>query len=266
MIKINLLPRTINEKAVIRNTALVFVALLVAIAVGGFTYASNLGKQVAQKEADAQAAEAWQARVEGIQKQAQEQTASIQPIKSKLDFINSVLKFNEEYPKLYAQVAKWTYDKVMYTALACDGTQVVLTARTKNLDYLGRYLLNMYRATDLFTEVTISGVPGYRQNGQAGAMGGTLPGMDATAAARAAFTAPAFTPQSSSGGPQSSLAGIGAIASSMERVAFGEKWVDFTVVCKLKTPIAAPSFGAGGAPAGGAAGAPGSAPGMPVGG
>lgn len=153
MIKINLLPRTINEKAIIRNTALAFVVLLIAIVVGGLTYAGNLSKQVAQKEAEAQAVEAWEKRVEGIKKQAQDQLASIKPIKDKLDFINGVLKFNQEYPKLYADVAKWTYANVMYTGLVCDGTQVVITARTKNLDNLGRYLLNMYRATDLFTEL-----------------------------------------------------------------------------------------------------------------
>ncbi|MHB9038468.1 MAG: PilN domain-containing protein [Armatimonadota bacterium] len=252
MIKINLLPRTINEKAIIRNTALAFAVLFIAIIVGGLTYASCLSKQVADKETEAQAAEAWEARVQGIQKQAQDQTASIKPIKDKLDFINAVLKFNGEYPKLYAEVAKWTYEKVMYTSMICDGTQVVMTARTKDLDYLGRYLLNMYRATDFFTEVTISGVPGYGQNNQNNMMGGGLPGGMPMMP-----SGPAFEPA----GAQSSLAGIGAISSSMQRTPGGEKWVDFTVTCKLKTPIAAPSFAAGaGAAAGGAAGAPGGAP------
>ncbi|MEN6356580.1 MAG: hypothetical protein ABFD83_05790 [Armatimonadota bacterium] len=258
MIKINLLPRTINEKAVIRNTAIAFAVVLIAIVVGGLTYASNLGNQVTQKESEAQAAEAWQSRVEGIQKQAQDQQSSIKPIKDKLDFINAVLKFNGVYPKLYAEVAKWTYEKVMYTGIACDGTQVVIAARTKNLDYLGRYLLNMYRATDLFTEVTISGVPGYGKDsqnltdsGSAGTMPGAMPSPSMPP-----VPGPSFTPS----GGQSSLAGIDAISSSMQKVPGQNGWIDFTVVCKLKTPITAPSFAGAGA-----AGAPGATPGAPGG-
>jgi hypothetical protein len=259
MIKINLLPRTINEKAIIRNTALAFVVLLIAIVVGGLTYAGNLSKQVAQKEAEAQAVEAWEKRVEGIKKQAQDQLASIKPIKDKLDFINGVLKFNQEYPKLYADVAKWTYANVMYTGLVCDGTQVVITARTKNLDNLGRYLLNMYRATDLFTEVIISGVPGYGQGAQASMLGGAMPSGMSGMQMPTMPQVPSFEPA------QSSLAGISAISSSMERTPGGSGWINFTVMCKLKTPITAPSFTGAGAPAAGAdtSGMPGGMPGMP---
>ncbi len=256
MIKINLLPRTINEKAIIRNTALAFAVLFIAIIIGGFTYAGNLSKQVAQKEDEAQVVEAWEQRVEGIKKQAQDQLASIKPIKDKLDFINAVLKYNQEYPKLYANVAKWTYANVMYTGLVCDGAQVVITARTKNLDNLGRYLLNMYRATDLFTEVTISGVPGYGDASQTSMMGGAMPGMPMPTMAQS----PAFSPA------QSSLAGISAISSSMERTPAGSGWISFTVVCKLKTPITAPSFAGSGAPAAdaNASGMPGAMPGAPA--
>ncbi|MCE5322638.1 hypothetical protein LLG46_04885 [bacterium] len=251
MIKINLLPRTINEKAVIRNTAIAFGVVLIAIIVGGFVFSTNLGNQVSQKESEAQAAEAWQSRVEGIQKQAADQQASVKPIKDKLDFINSVLKFNGVYPKLFSDVAKWTYEKVMYTGMACDGTQLVITAQTKNLDYLGRYLLNMYRATDLFTEVTISGVPGYGDAGAASVANGFPNGMPGEMSPQ--MSGPSFDP-----GTQSSLAGISAISSSMQNIPGEKGWISFTVLCKLKTPITAPSFaGAGGSAPVGAPGATG---------
>lgn len=266
MIKINLLPRTINEKAVIRNTAIAFAVVLIAIVVGGLTYASKLGKDVSDREAAAVTAEQWQKKVEDIQKQASDQKSSVKPIQDKLDFINAVLKFNGVYPKLYSDVAKWTYEKVMYTGMACDGTQLIISARTKNLDYLGRYLLNMYRATDLFTEVTISGVPGYGKDSQSltnAGFGGSAAGAALPATPMpsmpSATAGPSFTP-SGVGGDQSSLAGIGAISDSMQKVPAQKGWIDFTVICKLKTPIVAPSFAAAGAAAGGAA-APGATPG-----
>jgi Tfp pilus assembly protein PilN len=255
MIKINLLPRTINEKAAIRNTAIVFAVVLVAVVVGGLTFSLNLANQVSQKESEAQTAEAWQKKVEDIQKQASDQRSSIKPIKDKLDFISAVLKFNGVYPKLYSEVARWTYEKVMYTGMACDGTQLVISARTKNLDYLGRYLLNMYRATDLFTEVTISGVPGYGKDSGSLANAGFGAGMPGTPP----MAGPSFTPSSS----QPSLAGIDAISSSMQRVPSQKGWIDFTVVCKLKTAVAAPSFAAAGgttAPAAAPGGMPASGP------
>ncbi len=238
MIKINLLPKTINQKLVIRNTAILFACLLLLVIAAGIVYGIVLKGKVAEMEQMAAAAEQAKAEVEGIQKRADEITASIAPIKQKVDFINAVLEYNKAYPKLYEEVAKWTYDKVALDALQCDGTQIQMVARVKTLDDLGRYLLNMYRATDLFTEVTISGIPGYGsgpgatgQDGSFGPGGGQI------------------------GGSMASLAGLQAIESGVERaqsgVYAGGKWINFTVTCKLKTPIVAPQFAGSGSTAAG---------------
>ena len=171
MIKINLLPKVINEKRVIRATAVLFGALLAAIVVGGMAYGMKLHGEVADMEAQAAQAEANQKRVEAIESEATSKKSSIGPIKEKLDFINEVLDYNTKYPALFEEVAKWTYDKVSYSQMQTDGTKIAMTAKVKNLDDLGRYLLNMYRATDLFTSVDISGVPGYGANAGAGTGG-----------------------------------------------------------------------------------------------
>ena len=237
MIKINLLPKGMNQKSVVRSTAMLFGAILLLIVVSGVGYHIKLTGDVKQMEEQAAAAEAWQARVEAIQGEATRLLDSIKPIQAKLDFINAVLDYNLKYPKLYEDVAKWTYQKVVLLGMASDGKTLTMKARTKSLEDLGRYLLNMYRATDLFTEVAISGVPGYKES-QAGSNASSSGQTDQGGQIS---------------GSQANLAGINAISGSVEKTPMAGSWMDFTVTCKIKTPIDAPAFagqGGGAAPGG----------------
>ena len=244
MIKINLLPRSINEKRIIRNTAMLFAFLLVVVIAGGMTFYTKLRNNVQTTEQLATVTEAWEARVQGIQKQGQDMTASIQPLQQKIDFISGVLEYNQKFAALYEQVGKWTYERVVYASMQSDGNVVAMQARAKSLDDVGRFLLNMYRATDLFTEVMISGVPGYpsNQSSNVGDPGG-----------------PDYAAGGQISGSQASLAGIGAISSSVDKKPEGGTWIDFTVTCRLKTPIVAPAFA--GAAAGAVPAGPGYTPG-----
>jgi Tfp pilus assembly protein PilN len=234
MIKINLLPKSIYEKKIVKNTAVLFGVLVVAILAIGVLYTQMvLVPQVQQEEDLATQTEALEKEVIAIEGERDEWLAKIPPVKNKLTFINNVLEYNKKYPKLYEDISKWTYEKICYTGLACDGTQVSMSARARSLDDLGRYLLNMYRATDLFTEVTISGVPGYPAGANSFGGGGIS------------------MPQGSPGsGPQASLAGMPAIAESVMSGPMA-RYISFTVNCKLKTPITAPTFSGGAAAAGG---------------
>jgi Tfp pilus assembly protein PilN len=252
MIKINLLPRTINQKRVVRNTALAFALLLVVIIGGGIAYGMKLRGDVAKMEEMATAAEQWEAKVKGIQQQAQQMRDSIKPIKEKLDFINQVLDYNLAYPKLYEQIARWTYEKITLYSLTCDGKEVKMAARAKSLDDVGRYLLNMYRATDLFTEVTISGIPSYK----------ALQSGKSQLSASGGFTLPSevFGPGGQTQGSQASLAGLGAVEAGVARTPINllkDFAIDFQVTAKLRKPIEEPKLA--GAPAAGTTtpGAPG---------
>lgn len=257
MIKINLLPRTINQKAVLRNTAVIFAVLLAFVISAGVAYSMKLRGQVQQMETMAADAEAWETRVKGIQTETENLLSSIKPIQDKLDFINNVLDYNLKYPALYEEVAKWTYQKVVLVGMGCDGTQVTLQARVKSLDDLGRYLLNMYQATGLFTEVAITSIPSFGASQSAGQFSGmpTMPGMPG----RPGMPGMAGLGGGEIGGSQAPLAGIEAISTSVQRMPLESGWIEFTVTCKLKTPIVAPTFAGAG---GGAADAQ-SAPGMP---
>lgn len=240
MIKINLLPKSIYEKKIVKNTALLFGALVVAIIAIGVLYTQFvLVPQVQAEEQLATETEAIEKEVVAIEGERDAWKAKIPPIKSKLDFINNVLEYNKQFPKLYEEIAKWTYEKISYVGMTCDGTQVSMAARARSLDDLGRYLLNMYRATDLFTEVTIAGVPGYPAGANSFGGGITIPqGMPGT-------------------GPQANLAGMPAIAESVLSGPIA-RYLDFTVNAKLRTPITAPAFAGGTlATAGGTAGSEG---------
>jgi|YelNatPaOPRAMG01_1025707.scaffolds.fasta_scaffold62480_2 ribosomal protein L9 len=244
MIKINLLPKSINEKKIVRNTAILFGVLVVAVVAIGILYTQMfLVPKVEAKVRDAEAAEALKAEVEKIEGETATIKKDTEPIKMKLDFIKNVLVYNQEYPKLYEEVAKWTYEKISYSSMECDGTTVKMSAQARSLDDLGRFLLNMYRATDLFTEVTISGVPGYPMDSSGN--GAQVQDMG-------------LGPWSGGGGPQGNSEGIGAIMAGVQQGPHA-RYIVFSVDAKLKKPIAAPAFGTAGA-AGGTPGAPGAPP------
>lgn len=257
MIKINLLPKTLAEKALIRNTAILFGVLLLVLIAAGVGYSMKLQRDVEDMEAQAAAAEQLQQQVKAIQDYTTQLKASVQTDREKLDFIRNVLKYNLEFPKLYEKIAMWTYNKVVLTGLESDGQGVTLRARVRTIDDLGRYLLNMYQATDLFTQVQITSATGFADSGTPGPQPGPS------------------TPGGQIAGSQASLAGLQAITTGVSRVPTGPKWIDFVVACKLRTPIVAPTAPGAGQTTGGGPGMPGApmggppmpgAPGAPPGG
>jgi len=250
MIKINLLPKTINQKVILRNTALAFAGGLAAIIVGGVVFGLSLKAKADAELTEALRVEAQQARVQGLQSAAASVLGKVAALDAKLKFMDAVLKYNEEYPKLYAAVAKWTYKNVQYTSMTSDGARVTMTATVKNLDDLGRYMLNMYQARDLFTQVSIDSVQG---GSLAQASAGGAPPMPG---------GPMYTPATPSG--PGSMAGIGAITTGVARAPGLQDWIAFSVTCTLRQPITGPSFnGTGWTPVGGAAGGPGMPGAMP---
>lgn len=240
MIKINLLPKTLSQKAVVRNIAIAFAAALVLLIGIGVGVSIKMQGDVEDREALASATETIETRVKGIQAQTASLNESMKPIQAKLDFIRGVLEYNLQFPKLYEEVARWTYEKVVLTGIESNGVEVNLRARVKTLDDLGRYLLNMYRATSLFSEVRVTQASGFDQGSSAG-------------------QPPPMTMGTEIAGSQANLAGIGAISGSMARAPQAQgSWIDFTIACKLRNPIVPPTFSGGAAPAGpGAPGAPG---------
>lgn len=252
MIKINLLPKTINQKRVVRNTAVLFGVLLVAVIAGGVTYSFNLRGQVEQKNQELSQVQALEQQVLALEKERDDYKGKTTPIKQKVDFIKGVLVYNTKFADLYSEVAKWTYEKVMYTSMTCeDGKTVKMDAQCRSLKDILRFWINM-RQSDMFTEVLVTDVAGFVGTNSSGIGGPSYQGGEIS-------------------GSNAGLAGLDAINSGVERkpLAPGTGWISFKVACTLdaKKAITAPAFagtttGTGQQP--GTPGAPGAAPsGMP---
>ncbi|MCX6377383.1 MAG: hypothetical protein NTU88_15330 [Armatimonadetes bacterium] len=161
MLKINLLPSYIFEKRKVRRTAMMFGVLLLGVAVGMFAWYSVLAAK--QRDLTVQVAdmEAKANEVKALDAQAAAEEAKAPPLQNKVSFIENVMNYNLEYPKLYEDLAKYTYSRIVYRSVEPSGTQLKIGASARSVGDCGRYLLNMYRATHVFSGVTIDAVPGW---------------------------------------------------------------------------------------------------------
>lgn len=139
--------------------AILFAVLVACVAAGMFGWYSvlatkerNLNTQVLEWEAKAQ-------EVKGIEAQAAAEEAKAGPIKGKVEFIEKLMAYNVEYPKLYEELAKYTYSRIVYKSVEPSSNQLKISAHALSVGDCGRYLLNMYRASHVFTSVTIDDIP-----------------------------------------------------------------------------------------------------------
>ncbi len=160
MLKINLLPSYIYEKRKTRQTAILFVILVLGVAGGMFGWITTLNKQKADMNAQVLQMEAQMNEVKAIEAQAAAEEGKAPPMKGKVDFIQGILNYNDEYPKLYEELAKFTYSRVLYRTVEPSGAnQLKIGARARSVGDCGRYLMNMYRASHIFSSVTVDAVP-----------------------------------------------------------------------------------------------------------
>jgi Tfp pilus assembly protein PilN len=262
MIKINLLPKTIGLKRLMLVTMIAYGISIVAVAAAlvAWNFMVLVPRAVSEEElatATETQQKALQSEVDKLRSETDATISAMVPLKQRLDFIDAILVYNTQYPKVFERVIKWTYDRVELSSMSCGGNTITMNARTKSLEDLGRYMLNIYRATKVFSSVAIGGfsVPGYPGRGAAGGPGVAGARMGAGVGMRQRLGMP--------GG----LSGQGgATANSADA-----NWINFTVTGTLIEPLPPrPTFGATaaspavGAMAGGYGGAS-ARPGMPAG-
>lgn len=162
MLKINLLPSYIYERRKVRQVAIACVIMVLAVGGGMFAWISQLNNQKAQLTSDVMTMEQNANDVKAIEAQATAEEAKAPPIQSKTSYIEAIMAYNEEYPKLYEELAKYTYSRIEYKTIEPSaGTGLKITAQARSVGDCGRYLLNMYRASHIFNSVTIDAVPGW---------------------------------------------------------------------------------------------------------
>ncbi|HUV04269.1 MAG TPA: hypothetical protein VMX94_04105 [Armatimonadota bacterium] len=174
MLKINLLPAYIYEKRKVRRAAMGFGLLFIAVVFGMLGWWIMLSNKQKQLQAQVADMEMRAQEVMRLEQAVQAEESRIPVVQAKVGFIEGVMDYNLQAPRLYEELAKYTYSRVQYRSLAPSGSQLVIDARARTLGDCGRYLMNMYRATHLFNSVAISGVPGWPPAG--GGAGATTPG------------------------------------------------------------------------------------------
>lgn len=256
MIKINLLPPNIYEARTIKRLVALFAVILVLIVFAGVSYTAKLKKDTEAKKAEADMAESLTKQAQQYESQAQSIRSGIAPIQQKVEFFKAVQSYNEQYPKLYEELTKFTYAKVIYSQLTPSGSALQIQAFAPSLSDVGRYLLNLYKATHVFTSVAISAVPGYPQEG--GQAGSGQPGMGMPPPPPGLMTGgtmglppmpgglPGSSPQAMPSTGGTGYGGLEAITSGVTRAAERRKGFSFTVTCTLKTPITPPAPPGGG--------------------
>jgi len=171
MIKINLLPPYVFEKVAIRRWVAVFGVLLVLVIAGGLGWRMNLNSTLASLNEQLSEAKIREQRVIDMQQKTVEELAKVGPVAGKVKFIEDVMYYNEEAPALYRELVKFTYEKILYRQINLTNAQMEIDAYAPSLSDAGRYLLNLYRASHIFSSVVMSAVPSYGGSQTGGAPG-----------------------------------------------------------------------------------------------
>lgn len=178
MIKINLLPSYVLERAAVRRLMMIFVVLLAVIIAGGLAYRLQRGAKLSSLQSDLTNVRITETEVLRLEQQATQETAKIDPMNQKLQFIDGVMAYNRIAPDLYEQLGRFTYEKVRYREITLTDTQMEITAYAPSISDAGRYLLNLYRATNIFSQVSMSSVPGFGSGEGGGTSGKPPKGFD----------------------------------------------------------------------------------------
>lgn len=165
MLRINLLPKYIWERRQVKQAAFLFGVIFAGVVAGMVAWHLSLAAQ--QRDWTAQVADMQikANEVKQIEAQAVAEEQRLPAIQGKVAFIEGIMQYNLEYPKLYEELAKYTYNRIMYTAVESSGSQLRVGAHTRSIGDCGRYLLNMYRASHMFSSVGIDAVPGWPRQG-----------------------------------------------------------------------------------------------------
>jgi len=180
---------------------MLFGGLLLLLIAGLGVFAVMQKQQIAKTTEDLAREDAKAKVVEELRRQASEATASVAPLTARIQYVNDVMKYNTATIPIIHELTRYTYQKIQYVSIQISqtGDTVTVSGLAPSLTDAGRYLLGMYRTSHLFSQVSISGVPGYGSNsgggGQSGSVVGSQLGFAFTATLRlkTPIVAPVFT-------------------------------------------------------------------------
>ena len=292
-VKINLLPKSYYEKRSAKILSAFLLVVLVAVVGGLFFYKINfIDTEIDDLNQKIAYAQDIKQKVDALNAEVEQKKADVAYYTKRVDFMKSVLRFNKSIPRIFEDVATWTYEKVQYQTLGTDGSSVTIRGRARSLDDVGRYILNLYKAQSVFNSVTLS-IDGFGGGSGAGRMGmpggisspmpGITPGMPSPGGMPGGMSSPMPggmpgmpSPGGMPGGMSSpmpgrtpGMPGMSGMSNNLgSTFATSGGWINFTINASLRNPISAPQWSDGVASSGsmnyGMSGMPGGmSPGMP---
>jgi hypothetical protein len=168
MLKINLLPKSFGEKKRVRNAALLLGVVLIFIVGAFFGWYNSVGKRISDEKAAIASLQPDCDEVDRLEKSKTAIEGQNAALKAKVDFIEAVLKYNGEYPRVLNLVDDWIYAKVQVVQLTLGGAgggnwdQVALTCYTDSFDSFVRQYNFILDSTQYFNNPSVSDpTPGF---------------------------------------------------------------------------------------------------------
>ena len=261
-IKINLLPKSYYEVKSAKKLVVLFALLLVVLLVVSIFWKIKINESTSQIQKKIDIANNYKKQIDAINLEISNRQAEVAYFQIRVDGIKKVLDFNKTIPGPFLEVAKWTYEKVQYTSLGINGSSVTIEARARSLDDIGRYILNLYKASDTFNpgsiSLTIDGMGsggGTSASGMSGmpGMGGMPSGMPSMGGSSmpGAMSTPNMTTPSAIASPATGGMGMGMpgamgmggmSAGTAGASASSAGWIKFKINATLKNSVTAPTF------------------------
>ncbi|HEV2474231.1 MAG TPA: hypothetical protein VGS41_16255, partial [Chthonomonadales bacterium] len=155
MLKINLLPPYIYDRAKKRNVAMLWAAVVVGLLVLFVVWAGAVGATLAAAQRDRDEASAEKDQYTKIDGQINTTKDAIAATKSKEDFVASAQKYNDAWPNLFDMVRDVTSDRILLEqlALAQDKKTLEFTGFAPTEMDIVRWLIILRNNKDKFTNV-----------------------------------------------------------------------------------------------------------------
>ena len=164
MLRINLLPASINEGKR-RNWAILgALALLLAVLAGalGFHFLYLMPKVVA-RETEADDMETQRKAVDQLVAETKTIRDQVAPIKEKVDYVEAVRFHNAIRQKIFRNAAQYTIRDAEYGSMAVNGNVLQINGYVRKVADVGRLYITMFGNPDI-TAVSIQGIPSWPQN------------------------------------------------------------------------------------------------------
>ena len=159
--RIDLLPPYVREWMLGRTLTIAFTLIFIVSVVFCLITFVTLSSQAAAAEQRAQTMEAAKRRVTAVQDEAKATLAQVQPIQDKLDFVQKVDDYRDQWIKLYVTLGDRTARSgFIYTDASVKGTAMTIKAYSPTVQDVTVYLQAMYQEPD-FASATVDKVVGF---------------------------------------------------------------------------------------------------------